>query len=108
MLLPQEYYRPQNLMIQVSKPCTLSRDDKYCLFFTYPSLRQAGFVTIQAEDNSVLGGIRRTQRAGDIPFRGLLLTGSRVGDDFLLFTLTLSRAFILKDDSMITEELQAR
>lgn len=77
VLLPQEYYRPQNLMIQVSKPCTLSRDDKYCLFFTYPSLRQAGFVTIQAEDNSVLGGIRRTQRAGDIPFRGLLLTGSR-------------------------------
>ncbi|KAK2558202.1 Laminin-like protein epi-1 [Acropora cervicornis] len=84
VLLPQEYYRPQNLMIQVSKPCTLSRDDKYCLFFTYPSLRQAGFVTIQAEDNSVLGGIRRTQRAGDIPFRGLLLTGSRISCCFCL------------------------
>ena len=97
MLLPKEYYRPQNLVIQVSKPCTLSRDDKYCLFFTYPSLRQAGFVTIQAEDNSVVGGIRRTQRGSDIPFRGLLLTGSRVGDDFHPFSLTLIRANIFKD-----------
>lgn len=77
VLLPQEYYRPQNLAIQVSNPCTLSREDKYCIFFTYPGLRQAGFVTIQAEDNSVVGGIRRNQRAGDIPFQGLLLTGSR-------------------------------
>ena len=80
VLLPQEYYRPRNLAVQVSNPCTLSRDDKYCVHYTYPTLRQAGFVTIQAEDNSVVGGIRRNQRAGDIPFQGLLLTGSRVSD----------------------------
>ena len=91
MLLPQEYYRPQNLAIQVSNPCTLSREDKYCIFFTYPGLRQAGFVTIQAEDNSVVGGIRRNQRAGDIPFQGLLLTGSRVGNGLLKETSTKTR-----------------
>jgi len=77
VLLPQEYYRPRNLAVQVSNPCTLSRDDKYCVHYTYPTLKQARFVTIQAEDNSVVGGIRRNQRAGDIPFQGLLLTGSR-------------------------------
>ena len=78
VLLPEEYYRPRNLVVQVSNPCTLSRDERYCVHYTYPNLKQAGFITIQAEDSSVVGGIRRNRRVGDIPFQGLLLSGSRV------------------------------
>ncbi|KAL9980332.1 hypothetical protein ACROYT_G008904 [Oculina patagonica] len=77
VLLPEEYYRPQNLEVQVSSPCELRGDQKHCAHFAYPSLKQDGFVTIQAEDISVVGGIRRNRRVTDIPFQGLILSGSR-------------------------------
>ena len=78
VLLPEEYYSPRNLALKVTKPCTLSRDEKYCVHYTYPTLKKEGIVTIQAEDSSVVGGIRRSQRVGDVPFQGRLLSGSRV------------------------------
>lgn len=77
VLLPEEYYSPRNLALKVTKPCTLSRDEKYCVHYTYPTLKKEGIVTIQAEDSSVVGGIRRSQRVGDVPFQGRLLSGSR-------------------------------
>ena len=78
MLLPEEYYRPQNLEVRVSSPCELRGDQKHCAHYAYLSLKQDGFVTIQAEDISVVGGIRRNRRVTDIPFQGLILSGSRV------------------------------
>ena len=78
VLLPEEYYRPQNLQEEVSKPCELKNGEKYCAYFTYPSVDQDSFVTIEGEDSSVYGGIRRNQKLPDIPFQGLLLSGSRV------------------------------
>lgn len=78
VLLPEEYYRPQNLEVQVSSPCELRGDQRHCAHFAYPNLNQDGFVTIQAEDNSVVGGIKRNTRVTDIPFQGLILRGSRV------------------------------
>jgi len=77
VLLPEEYYRPQNLEVQVSSPCELRGDQKHCAHFAYPNLEQEGFVTIQAEDSSVVGGIKRNTRVTDIPFQGLILSGSR-------------------------------
>lgn len=78
VLLPEEYYRPQNLEVQVSSPCELRGNQRHCAHFAYPNLKQDGFVTIQAEDSSVVGGIKRDQRVTDIPFQGLILSGSRV------------------------------
>ena len=78
VLLPEEYYRPRNLEVQVSSPCELRGDQRHCAHFAYPTLEQDGFVTIQAEDSSVVGGIKRTTRVTDIPFQGLILSGSRV------------------------------
>lgn len=78
VLLPEEYYRPQNLEVQVSSPCELTVNQRHCAHFAYPNLKQDGFVTIQAEDSSVVGGIKRDQRVTDIPFQGLILSGSRV------------------------------
>ena len=78
VLLPEEYYRPRNIEVQVSSPCTLTGDQRHCAHFAYPNLKQHGFVTIQAEDSSVVGGIKRTTRVTDIPFQGLILSGSRV------------------------------
>ena len=80
VLLPEEYYRPQNLEVQVSSPCELRGDQKHCVHYTFPSLKQDEIVTIQAEDIRVVGGIRRNRQVADIPFRGLILSGSRVSD----------------------------
>jgi len=77
VLLPEEYYRPQNLEVQVSVPCELSGDQRHCAHFAYPNLKQDGFVTIQTEDSSVVGGIKRTTRVTDIPFQGLILSGAQ-------------------------------
>jgi len=77
VLLPEEYYRPQNLEVQVSVPCELRGDQRHCAHFAYPNLKQDGFVTIQTEDSSVVGGIKRTTRVTDIPFQGLILSGAQ-------------------------------
>lgn len=90
VLLPEEYYRPKNLEVHVFSPCKLRGDDSHCSHFAYPSLKQGGFVTIQAEDSSVVGGIRRNRRVTDIPFQGLILTGSRVSVSF-----RISRSLII-------------
>ena len=79
VLLPEEYYRPQNLEVQVSSPCELRGDQRHCTHFAYPNLKQEGFVTIiKAENSSVVGGIKRNTRVTDIPFQGRILSGSRV------------------------------
>nr|XP_058972202.1 laminin subunit alpha-like isoform X2 [Pocillopora verrucosa] len=77
VLLPEEYYKPKNLEVNVFSPCTLRGDNSHCSHLAFPSLKQDGFVTIQAEDSSVVGGVRRNRRVTDIPFHGLILTGSR-------------------------------
>lgn len=77
VLLPEEYYKPKNLKVNVFSPCKLRGDDSHCSHLAFPSLKQDGFVTIQAEDSSVVGGVRRNRRVTDIPFHGLILTGSR-------------------------------
>lgn len=78
VLLPEEYYKPKNLKVNVFSPCKLRGDDSHCSHLAFPSLKQDGFVTIQAEDSSVVGGVRRNRRVTDILFHGLILTGSRV------------------------------
>lgn len=83
VLLPEEYYRPLNLEMRVSSPCELNGDQKHCAHFAYPSLKQDGFVTVQAEEISVVGGIRRNRRVTDIPFQGLILSGSRVSGSLI-------------------------
>lgn len=89
VLLPEEYYRPQNLEVQVSVPCQLRGDQRHCAHFAYPNLKQDGFVTIQAEDSSVVGGIKRTTRVTDIPFQGLILSGTQVSGSFKTAFLVL-------------------
>ena len=83
VLLPEQYYRPQNLEVHVSNPCELRGDETHCAHFAYLGLKQDGAVTVQGEDSSVVGGIRRNQRVTDIPFQGLILTGSRVSDSIV-------------------------
>ena len=78
VLLPEEYYRPQNLEVQVSSPCELRGNQRHCAHFAYPNLKQESFVTIQAENSSVVGGTKRNTRVTDIPFQGLIVTGSPV------------------------------
>ena len=78
VLLPEEYYKPKNLVVNDFSPCKISGDDSHCSHFAFLSLKQDGFVTIQAEDSSVVGGVLRNRRVTDIPFHGRILTGSRV------------------------------
>ncbi|PFX27901.1 Laminin subunit alpha [Stylophora pistillata] len=77
VLLPEEYYKPKNLVVNDFSPCKISGDDSHCSHFAFLSLKQDGFVTIQAEDSSVVGGVLRNRRVTDIPFHGRILTGSR-------------------------------
>ena len=80
VLLPEAYYRPTTLKQHVSNACEMGSADEFCLDYTYPRMRSAGFVSFEAEDGELFGPRVRYPHQ---PFRGTVLTGPQVRKDIL-------------------------
>ena len=60
----------KNLVIN---PCEVNKPSKFCLHYTYQSLKRRGVATVEAET-----GTPRSMTRIDKPFKGVLLNHNRV------------------------------